>query len=199
MIEIKNLSVQFKNISFNYQDKVFHKNGITFITGRNGTGKTTLLKALSRLIPFSGEIKVDGLITYNAQEPILFNKTVFENIVYPLRIRKLNISEYEEKILEYARLLDLEHLLNESSLKLSSGEKMKVSIIRSIIFHPDVVLLDEPTTHLDLESIQELTSLLKILKHDMTFIIVSHNQTFMNELQSDVYSLGGSNVYREIN
>jgi len=73
---------------------------------------------------------------------------------------------------------------------------MKVSIIRSIIFNPDVVLLDEPTTHLDLESIEELIVLLENLKHKMSLIVVSHNKSFMDDLKDEEYNLGGNHVYR---
>ena len=71
---------------------------------------------------------------------------------------------------------------------------MKVTILRSIIFNPDYVLLDEPTTHLDVESIDALTDLIHKLKNKITFIIVSHNQTFMENLKDDEIKLGDSNV-----
>ena len=75
---------------------------------------------------------------------------------------------------------------------------MKVSIVRSLIFNPDIVLLDEPTTHLDLESIDELTILIKELKNKITFIIVSHNQKFIDDLLDEEYHLGGNYVFSEI-
>ncbi len=195
MIEIKGLVVRYKTVEFKFDDYKFKKNMISIISGRNGTGKTTLLKSLSSLIEYEGNIKVNGEITYNSQEPILFNRSTYENIVYPLRIRNLDLNLYKEKIDKYTRVLSIDHLLNENALKLSSGEKMKVSIIRSIIFNPDIVLLDEPTTHLDLESIVELTTLIKELKNELTFIIVSHNSSFVEELKDEEYRLGGNHVY----
>ena len=191
MIEINNLVVKYKTITFKFEDYHFKKNKISVISGRNGAGKTTLLKAIASLIEYEGKIKVNGVITYNSQEAVIFNRSVFENIIYPLKIRKLDISLYQEKIMEYAKVLSIDHLLNKNALKLSSGEKMKVSIIRSIIFNPEIVLLDEPTTHLDLESITELSNLIKKLKNQITFIIVSHNKTFIEELIDEEYYLGG--------
>ena len=191
MIEINKLVVKYKTITFNFEDYHFQKNQVSVISGRNGAGKTTLLKAIASLIEYEGTVKINGEITYNSQEPIIFNRSVFENIVYPLRIRKLDVSRYQEKLMEYAKLLSIDHLLNKNALKLSSGEKMKVSIIRSIIFNPKIVLLDEPTTHLDLESINELIKLIKELKDKITFIIVSHNKAFIEELIDQEYYLGG--------
>lgn len=195
MIKLSNVQTQFPNFSIRYPDVEFPKNKVTFITGKNGTGKTTLLKSIAKLVPYKGSIEYQGVATCHMQEPILFNRSVYENIIYPLKIRNLDISIYEEHLLEYAKILEINTLLKRSSKTLSAGEKMKVSILRSIIFNPDVLLLDEPTTHLDLSSIQQLTVLIKTLKQTMTIIIVSHNQAFINELQDTIYQLGGNHVY----
>ena len=194
MIEIKNLKVKMKSLEFVFEDFRFEKGKITVISGKNGAGKTTLLRVFASLLEYEGSLKINANVTYNSQEPVIFNRTAYCNIAYPLKIRKLDIAEYHDKIIEYSKLLDIEHLLDNNALKLSSGEKMKVSIIRSIIFNPDIVLLDEPTTHLDLESISELTQLIKKLKDKITFIIVTHNFTFMEDLVDVEYKVGGKNV-----
>ncbi|MCD6482593.1 MAG: ATP-binding cassette domain-containing protein [Candidatus Izimaplasma sp.] len=191
MIETTGLVVKYKNITFKFDDYHFEKNKVSVISGRNGAGKTTLLKSIASLIKYEGNVKVNGEITYNSQEAVIFNRSVYENIVYPLRIRKLDLSLYQDKIIAYSKVLSIEHLLDKNALKLSSGEKMKVSIVRSIIFNPEIVLLDEPTTHLDLESINELSILIKELKKKITFIVVSHNKTFIEELIDEEYYLGG--------
>ncbi len=194
MIDIKNLSVDLKTIEISFDDFTFEKSKITIVSGKNGSGKTTLLKAIAGLLEYKGDLHVNGEVTYNSQEPVIFNRTVYENISYPLKIRKLDLLEYEEKIWDYCKILEMDHLINKNALKLSSGEKMKVSIIRSIIFNPDIVLLDEPTTHLDLDSINELGTLIRRLKKDMTFIIVSHNKTFIDSLMDVEYKIGGNHV-----
>lgn len=199
MIDIKNLTVLFKTFSIPFKDYTFKKNKVTFISGRNGSGKTSLLKALASLREYEGDIKVKGEITYNSQEAVLFNRSVYENIVYPLKIRNLDISQYKEAIKKYCEVLEITHLLDNNAHKISSGEKMKVSIVRSIVFNPDIVLLDEPTTHLDLESIDELTILIKNLKNKITFIIVSHNRKFIDDLLDEEYHLGGNYVFSKIN
>lgn len=199
MIKFKEIKVSFKDIDFIYKDGHFKKNQVTFITGKNGSGKTTLLRVLASLNPYQGDLELNAKVTYNSQEPVIFHRSVKENILYPIKVRKLDPTDYEEKILDYTKKLEIDHLLENDASKLSSGEKMKTSIIRSIIFDPDIILLDEPTTHLDLDSIKELIDLIKSLKHKITFIIVSHNESFMNELLDNEYKVGDENVSRKIN
>ncbi len=194
MIKIKDLVVDLKTVKFKFDDASFERGKITVVSGKNGTGKTTLLKTIAGLIKYEGSLEINGEVTYNSQEAIIFNRTVHENIIYPLIIRKKDVSQYEENIKDYTKVLEIDHLLNKNALKLSSGEKMKVSIVRSIIFSPDIVLLDEPTTHLDIDSIRELVILINKLKRDITFIIVSHNETFIKELEEARYEVGEYNV-----
>ncbi len=196
MIKLEHVSTPYPDFSIVFPNVVFPKNKVTFVTGRNGVGKTSLLKAIAKLIPYEGVIEYIGFATYHFQEPILFNRSVFDNIIYPLKIRKLAVSDYQDNLYAYAKILGIDQLLQRSAKELSSGEKMKVSMLRSILFSPTILLLDEPTTHLDLESIEQLTELIRVLKKDMTLIIVSHNKAFINSLQDFNYHLGGSHVYR---
>jgi len=186
MIKIRDVFVDYGDISFSFQDHDFDEL-ITFVTGRNGTGKTTLLKSIAGLLKYDGLIEGTG--TYLSQEPVIFNRTVYENIIYPLEIRGLDVSKYEERINDLADKLSIKRLFNKNATKLSGGEKIKVALIRGIIFSPKVLLLDEPTTHLDIESIEQLVDLLKELKKTMTIIIVSHNKAFVEELVDHEYHL----------
>ena len=163
MIEIRDLKVKMKSLEFVFEDFRFEKNKVTVISGRNGAGKTTLLRVFASFLDYEGSLKINANVTYNSQEPVIFNRTAYCNIAYPLKVRKLDISLYHDKIVEYAKLLD-------------------------------IVLLDEPTTHLDLESINELTLLIKKLKNKITFIIVSHNKSFVDDLKDVEYKVGGKNV-----
>jgi molybdopterin molybdotransferase len=131
MIEIKDLKVKMKSLEFIFEDFKFEKGKVTIISGRNGAGKTTLLRVFASFLDYEGSLKINSNVTYNSQEPVIFNRTAYCNIAYPLKVRKLDISKYHDKIVEYSKLLDIEHLLDTNALKLSSGEKMKVSIIRS--------------------------------------------------------------------
>ncbi len=196
MIKLENVKTSYPNFSIVYPNVTFAKHKITFVTGKNGVGKTSLLKAIAGLIPYEGSIDYQGFATYHFQEPILFNRSVYENIIYPIKIRKLPIENYQANLMDYAKVLGIHELLSRPAKALSSGEKMKVSMLRSILFLPDILLLDEPTTHLDLESIEQLVALIKQLKSKITFIIVSHNKAFIESLQDATYALGGHHVYR---
>ena len=167
------------------------------IIGPNGGGKTTLLKSIAGLIDFEGTV-TKSTVTYVSQHPTMFHMSVLDNILYPIKVRKLDKDLYIQLIEEYAKTLELTDLLDVNATTLSAGEKMKTSIIRSIIFNPDFVLLDEPTTSLDEESIKELTQLLKSLKQSIGFIIVSHDRLFKNDLMDVQLELGGDYVQRQV-
>ncbi len=192
MIKLNNVYVDYGDISFNFDDYTFEENKITFITGRNGSGKTTLLKAIANLQDYTGSISGTG--SYLSQEPVIFNRTVKDNINYPLIIRGFDLSAYEDRVNDLATKLSIKRLFPKNALSLSGGEKIKVALIRGMIFNPEVLLLDEPTTHLDIESIDELVKVLKELKKTMTLIIVSHNKSFINELKDEEYYLELKNV-----
>jgi tungstate transport system ATP-binding protein len=194
MIKVTNLKVTYPELTIKFDDVEIKENAITFVRGQNGSGKTTLLKSLSGLITYEGSIEGNLNITYNSPKPVLFNRTVLENIVYPLKIRKLDIDSYMDTVNDYSKKLCLTSLLEKHAHKLSDGEQKKTSILRSIIFGPKILLLDEPTASLDVESIVELTLLLKELKKSMTIIIVSHDRAFIEELHDDVIELGGNYV-----
>ncbi|MFK5884200.1 MAG: ATP-binding cassette domain-containing protein, partial [Candidatus Izemoplasma sp.] len=131
MIEIKDLVINLKDAVIKYPNFTFENKKVYFVKGKNGTGKSILLKAIADLVEIEqGIIRSDSIVTYVAQEPYMFDKTVYGNIVYPLKIRKLDISLYEEDIMKYAKALEIEDLLKKNAKNLSSGEKMKVSIIR---------------------------------------------------------------------
>jgi len=191
MVRLKNVAVEYPALRIAYEDALFLQNAVTVVTGRNGSGKTTLLKAIGGLIAHEGEIEKSGFATIHFQDPVLFDRSVYKNIVYPLEIRGRDARGYEKRILEYARLMGLKEKLHENAKNLSAGQKMKTSILRSVIFEPEILLLDEPTTYLDIESIEELKTLVCKLKEKMTIILVCHDQAFNEAVADEVYHVGG--------
>lgn len=132
------------------------------ITGPSGCGKSTLLKIIASLLsPTSGKIFFDGKditsispeqyrqqVSYTVQTPVLFGETVYDNLIFPWKIRQ-KTPEPERLIADLERFGLSQETLTKSVSELSGGEKQRVSLIRSLQFLPKVLLLDEITSALD--------------------------------------------------
>ena len=171
-------------------DLSFQPSGITAIFGRSGTGKTTFLKALSYLASFTGSIRLGGLsledlkpqevrtrIQYLHQEPWLFEGTVRENLAVAASFKQNHkLKPDETVIMEHLAGLDLEpDILDQEARKLSGGEKQRVALIRSLLLEPEFLLLDEPTSAMDVSSEEIFLAYLRNLAWQPGIIIVSHS------------------------
>ena len=137
------------------------------VTGPSGSGKSTLLKLCSHLIsPSEGKIRVFGKdifsfdpvelrrrISYCPQTPVLFGNTVEENLLFPCRIRKTELDRGRALSLLSEFRMEEEYLARDVQ-KLSGGEKQRVALVRTLLFRPEALLLDEPTAALDEENAQ---------------------------------------------
>lgn len=132
------------------------------LAGPSGSGKSSLLKLLSSLIsPVSGDIIFDGKsladldsvgyrrqVSYCFQQPVLFGKTVRDNMQFPFEIRQLPFDE--TKVVGQLERFDLSRAYLDQEVKdLSGGEKQRVALVRNLLFEPRVLLLDEVTAGLD--------------------------------------------------
>ena len=155
--------LNIKNLNYMSKDKKILKDinlitsekKITIIAGNNGSGKSTLLKILHGIIQHTsgtinwGEIPVHEVRKEQSmvfQNPILLNRTTFENIMYVAKRKNIETNESVDKIIKQ---LNLESIINIESKYLSGGEKQKVAIAMSIIGNPKIIFLDEPTSQLD--------------------------------------------------
>ena len=172
------------------------------LVGPNGCGKTTLLKLIMGIVqPDSGTIDYEGLsmtdMTMMSQRPYLMHKSVYDNIVYPLKIRGEQISRDEvEALMERAGLLDLK---DQYAGSLSSGERQKLSFIRAIVFRPKMVLMDETLSNLDSES-EALFKEIIMERHredGSTWLIVSHQWDEMNDLFDKVHHMEKGRIENE--
>ena len=158
MIEIRNLVKSFgKRRILDIEKLVIDTLGITAVRGENGLGKTTLFSLISGLEKdFEGEILKKGIdemdITFVQQNFYLLKRTVYENIAYPLKIRKWNDENIKKRVDFLLSEFRIEHLSEKNASRLSSGESQKVAIARALSFRPKLILLDEPTSNLDKES-----------------------------------------------
>ncbi|MHA1902758.1 MAG: ABC transporter ATP-binding protein [Candidatus Thorarchaeota archaeon] len=166
------------------------------IIGPNGAGKTSVLKLLAGLLkPTSGEVLFRGepvtdsnrdtlrkQATVVFQKPVQFGTTVFKNVAYGLRIRELDESQVSKRVFEALQLVGLEDFQNRFARRLSGGEQRRVSLARAIVLNTDILLLDEPTADLDLESARIIEDvLIKINKERNTTIVVSTHNMFQAE------------------
>ena len=157
------------------------------IIGSNGSGKTTLSKIIMGTIPYdSGHIDYEGLtprdITMTGQRPYLMHTNVYNNLVYPLKVRGQQIDEsYADYWLEKAGLQDKK---KQYALSLSSGEQQKLSFIRALIFKPKLVIVDETLSNLDPDSADLFENLIleQQEKDPITWITISHQLVHIRKI-----------------
>ena len=159
----------------------FIKDRITVIRGHNGSGKTTLLKLMNGLYePASGSIQTNGSRSVLVQqEPYLFHGSVSHNLTAPLRFRKEQVRNSNERVSSTLSMVGLEGFEKRRARELSGGEKKRIAIARALMTEPDVLLLDEPDANIDSATAGELEELFKTLKKQgITIILCSHNKGF---------------------
>lgn len=164
------------------------------LVGPNGCGKTTLLKLIMGIMEAdSGSIDYEGLkpsdITMMSQRPYLMHANVYDNIVYPLKIRGLKIDQNEiDGLMERTGILQIK---DQYAGSLSSGERQKLSFLRAMVFRPKMILMDETLSNLDQDS-EKLFKEMIIERHKedgSTWLIVSHQWDGMNELFDSVHHM----------
>jgi multiple sugar transport system ATP-binding protein len=179
--------VALENIDFAVADREF-----LVLLGPSGCGKTTLLRMLAGLESVtSGDIRIgDRRVNDNLpkerdvamvfQSYALYpHMTVYQNIEYPLRIRRIEESRRRREVLAAAGTVELENLLDRYPNQLSGGQRQRVAVARAIVRRPQVFLMDEPLSNLDAKLRVKMRSELKHLHHEIgiTTIYVTHDQT----------------------
>ena len=164
---------------------------IVGIVGASGSGKTSLLRLLNRLASaHSGEILVDGRLIEHyepvklrrkvvllSQESKLIGMKVIDALKYPLKLQQLSESEVQSRVNTWVELLHIpSEWYNKTELQLSVGQRQLVALARALIMQPQVLLLDEPTSSLDIGTATHLLTVLKQLNQsqDLTIIMVNH-------------------------
>ncbi len=153
------------------------------IVGPNGAGKSTFLRVLAGIEPYdSGTVEVNGSIGYVPQETILLPwRTLKGNILLAAKIRGIEKRVAERILDENADILAISGYLDMYPSQVSGGTARKAQILMALVLDPDILLLDEPFTGLDMETIESFQAQIKMLKeaHNLTIITVSH---MMDEL-----------------
>ena len=179
----------------------FPQGGIHALIGPSGCGKSTYLRCLNRMndmidnVKITGDIRLDGNDIYSPQtdtvtlrkrvgmvfqQPNPFPFSIYENIVYGLRIAGIKdkevLDERVETSLKQAAIWDeVKDDLKKSAVALSGGQQQRICIARVLAVRPEVILFDEPTSALDPVSSSLIEEMLLKLKEEYTCIIVTHN------------------------
>ncbi|GIU30352.1 phosphate ABC transporter ATP-binding protein PstB [Shewanella sp. MBTL60-007] len=201
-LEIRNLDLKYgdKQALFDVSMKIPKKKVTAFI-GPSGCGKSTLLRCINRMndlvdnCHIGGEILLHGQNIYDKrvdvaalrrnvgmvfQRPNPFPKSIYENVVYGLRLQGVNnrreLDDAAERSLRGAAIWDeVKDRLHDNAFGLSGGQQQRLVIARAIAIEPEVLLLDEPTSALDPISTLTIEELITDLKSKYTVVIVTHN------------------------
>ena len=208
-LKIENPVIEVEDLRFFYGesralhgiDLKFPEKRVTALIGPSGCGKSTLLRCFNRMNDLvdgsrvEGQVLLDGENIYDRNTDIIelrrkvgmvfqksnpFPKSIYENVIYGLRIAGENdkalFDERVETSLKGAALWDeVKDRLNESALGLSGGQMQRLCIARAIAVNPKVILMDEPCSALDPKSTARVEELIGELRNDYTIIIVTHN------------------------
>ena len=218
-IEIKSLNAYYdklnvlKDINLNVE-----KGEILSLIGPSGSGKSSLLKMLVGLLkPKSGEVILNNKqVNYNnnsdlrtvrekiaivfQQYNLFQNMNVLKNVcIAPIKIQKRNNKQAEEQAINLLEKVGLKDKLKSYPDELSGGQQQRVAIARALCLNPEILLLDEVTSALDPELVQEVLDSVRLLASEgMTMLIVSHEMSFVKEVSSRVVFMDNGSII-EIN
>ena len=191
--------IEFRNIVKNFDGQIvlkginldIYENEFVTLLGPSGCGKTTLLRILGGFLEadegkviFDGE-EISQKPPYERELNTVFQKyalfphlSVYENIAFGLKIKKMSKDVIEQKVMKMLKLIGLEGYENKNTTLLSGGQQQRVAIARALVNEPKVLLLDEPLAALDLKLRKEMQYELKRIQQEVgiTFIFVTHDQ-----------------------
>ncbi len=214
-----------KDVYKTYPNGVLAINGISvkinqgefvYIVGPSGSGKSTFIKMMYREEkPTKGSIVINGVSLENLKEqevPFLRRKmgvvfqdfkllpklTVYENVAFALEVIGEPPRNIKKRVLDVLDLVQLKHKARFFPDELSGGEQQRVSIARSIVNNPSVVIADEPTGNLDPETSWEIMRLLEeINQRGTTILMATHNKEIVNTIRKRVIAIEDGKIVRD--
>ncbi|HFU4116867.1 TPA: phosphate ABC transporter ATP-binding protein PstB [Streptococcus suis] len=202
ILQVKDLSVYYnKKKALNSVSIDFYPNEITALIGPSGSGKSTLLRAINRMGDLNPEVTLTGAIDYNGkniysprtdtvdlrkeigmvfQQPNPFPMSIYENVVYGLRINGIKDKQILDETVERALIgasiwNEVKDRLHDSAVGLSGGQQQRVCMARVLATSPKIILLDEPTSALDPISAGKIEDTLYGLKDKYTMVLVTRS------------------------
>jgi polar amino acid transport system ATP-binding protein len=221
---VEEVLLKINHLHKEYGDKVIlkdislevKKGEVIVVIGPSGCGKSTLLRCLNALEDIQGgEILIDGEPVHKNAKNIsgmrqkigmvfqsydLFpHKTILENILLaPLKVQKRNRKEVEKEAEELLAKVGLLDRKNDYPRQLSGGQKQRIAIVRALVMHPEILLLDEITAALDPEMVHEvLEVVLALAKSGSTMLIVTHEMAFAKAIADRVLFLEHGEIVEE--
>lgn len=192
MIALKNVTKRYGDLIANNNVTLEIRRGeLMTLLGPSGCGKTTALRCITgHNIPDEGHVLIDGedvtdVPTYKRELGMVFQNfalfphmTVFDNVGFPLMIRRLNKAERRERVMEALRLIRMEGYEKHYPRQISGGQQQRVGLARALVYRPKVLLLDEPLSNLDAKLREEMRFEIRELvdRLGITAVYVTHDQ-----------------------
>ena len=211
--------IEFRGIVKNFDGQIvlkgvnldIYENEFVTLLGPSGCGKTTLLRILGGFLDadegkviFDGE-EISSKPPYERELNTVFQKyalfphlSVYENIAFGLKIKKMSKDIIDQKVMKMLKLIGLEGYEDKNTTLLSGGQQQRIAIVRALAMEPDVMLFDEPTSALDPELTGEVLRVIRSLAEQRTtMIIVTHEMDFALEVSDRVVFMDGGFIVEQ--
>lgn len=218
MIEMKDVWKTYPNgvMALNGIDIYIDKGEFVYVVGPSGAGKSTFIKCMYREEkPTKGSILIQGTDLAKLRErgipkmrrkigvvfqdfKLLPKLTVYENVAFALEVIEESPKVIRQRVMEVLDLVRLKNKARSFPDELSGGEQQRVSIARSIVNHPPVIIADEPTGNLDPETAWEIMDIFKeINERGTTVVMATHNKDIVNSFKKRVIAVEGGRIVRD--
>lgn len=218
MIEMKNVYKRYSNgvLALNDINVKIDQGEFVYIIGSSGAGKSTFIKLMYREEkPTKGDIIIAGQNVSKLKErdipylrrnigivfqdfKLLPNLTVFENVAFAMEVIEKDAREMKKRVMEVLEQVKLKHKARSLPSELSGGEQQRVSIARSIVNRPKVIIADEPTGNLDPETSWEIMDIFEeINAMGTTIVMATHNKEIVNTMRKRVLEIDGGQIVRD--
>ncbi|CAI9385687.1 cell division ATP-binding protein FtsE [Niallia sp. Sow4_A1] len=218
MIEMKNVMKKYANgvIAANGINVRINQGEFVYVVGPSGAGKSTFIKMMYREEkPTKGSIRINGINLEKLRDkkvPLLRRNmgvvfqdfkllptlTVFENVAFALEVIEENPKYIKKKVMETLELVGLKHKAKMLPTELSGGEQQRVSLARSIVNSPKLVIADEPTGNLDPETSWEIMNIFETINNrGTTIVMATHNREIVNTIKHRVIAIEGGRIVRD--